>query len=92
MGFASTSSLLGSPGFSQAGKFGLIPTTITLGTGVAWLGVITFFCDLLLLYVDGEAHFYWTTKYEEAKAPKVTASPEQTEPASSPPTQAAHVA
>ncbi|ELK26267.1 Tubulin alpha-3 chain [Myotis davidii] len=54
-----------SPGFSQAGKFGLIPTTITLGTGVAWLGVITFFCDLLLLYVDGEAHFYWTNKYEE---------------------------
>ncbi|XP_054568585.1 P2X purinoceptor 6 [Eptesicus fuscus] len=76
----------------QAGKFGLIPTTITLGTGAAWLGVITFFCDLLLLYVDGEAHFYWTTKYEEAKAPKVTANPEQTEPASSPPNPAAHVA
>ncbi|KAK1328559.1 hypothetical protein QTO34_012132 [Cnephaeus nilssonii] len=81
-----------SPGVSQAGKFGLIPTTITLGTGAAWLGVITFFCDLLLLYVDGEAHFYWTTKYEEAKAPKVTANPEQTEPASSPPNPAAHVA
>ncbi|XP_047552950.1 P2X purinoceptor 6 isoform X3 [Lutra lutra] len=68
----------------QAGKFGLIPTTITLGTGAAWLGVITFFCDLLLLYVDGEAHFYWSTKYEEAKAPKATRSPEQTEPASTP--------
>uniref|UniRef100_A0A8C0KHC5 Purinergic receptor P2X 6 n=1 Tax=Canis lupus dingo TaxID=286419 RepID=A0A8C0KHC5_CANLU len=49
----------------QAGKFGLIPTTITLGTGAAWLGVITFLCDLLLLYVDEEAHFYWSTKYEE---------------------------
>ncbi|KAI5929809.1 P2X purinoceptor 6 [Manis javanica] len=61
----------------RAGKFGLIPTAITLGTGAAWLGVITFFCDLLLLYVDGEAHLYWRTKYEEAKAPKVTASPEQ---------------
>ncbi|KAM9056116.1 LOW QUALITY PROTEIN: P2X purinoceptor 6 [Megaptera novaeangliae] len=68
----------------QAGKFGLIPTFITLGTGAAWLGVITFLCDLLLLYVDGEAHFYWRTKYEEAKAPKVTASPEQTKPASAP--------
>nr|XP_008508059.1 PREDICTED: LOW QUALITY PROTEIN: P2X purinoceptor 6-like [Equus przewalskii] len=62
----------------RAGKFGLIPTTITLGTGAAWLGVITFCCDLLLLYVDGEAHFYWSTKYEEAKAPKRTANPEQT--------------
>ncbi|XP_037353600.1 P2X purinoceptor 6 [Talpa occidentalis] len=68
----------------QAGKFGLIPTTITLGTGVAWLGVITFFCDLLLLYVDGEAQFYWRTKYEEAKAPKVTTHHEQTELASVP--------
>ncbi|KAM7050876.1 P2X purinoceptor 6 [Molossus nigricans] len=75
----------------QAGKFGLIPTIITLGTGAAWLGMITLFCDLLLLYVDGEAHFYWTTKYEEAKAPKVTASPEQTEPASAPSNPAAQV-
>ncbi|XP_058388078.1 P2X purinoceptor 6 isoform X7 [Diceros bicornis minor] len=75
----------------QAGKFGLIPTTLTLGTGVAWLGVITFSCDLLLLYVDGEAHFYWRTKYEEAKAPKGTANPEQTQPASPPPHPAAQV-
>lgn len=30
-----------SPGVSQAGKFGLIPTTITLGTGAAWLGVVS---------------------------------------------------
>lgn len=28
-------------GFSQAGKFGLIPMTITLGTGVAWLGLVS---------------------------------------------------
>ncbi|XP_015331148.1 P2X purinoceptor 6 isoform X1 [Bos taurus] len=51
----------------RAGKFGLIPTLISLGTGAAWLGVITFLCDLLLLYVDGEAHFYWRTKYEEVR-------------------------
>ncbi|XP_073745687.1 P2X purinoceptor 6 isoform X4 [Callorhinus ursinus] len=54
-------------------------------------GQITFFCDLLLLYVDEEAHFYWSTKYEEAKAPKVTTNPEQTEPASTPPHVAAQV-
>ncbi|XP_053443395.1 P2X purinoceptor 6 isoform X1 [Nycticebus coucang] len=58
----------------QAGKFGLIPTAITLGTGAAWLGTVTFLCDLLLLYVDREAHFYWRTKYEEAKAPKASAN------------------
>ncbi|XP_060050228.1 P2X purinoceptor 6 isoform X7 [Erinaceus europaeus] len=42
-------------------------------------GQITFFCDLLLLYVDGEAHFYWRIKYEKAKVPKATANAEQTE-------------
>lgn len=26
---------------SQAGKFGLIPTLISLGTGAAWLGVVS---------------------------------------------------
>lgn len=36
-----------------------------LGTGLPCLSQITFFCDLLLLYVDEEAHFYWRTKYEE---------------------------
>ncbi|ERE76325.1 P2X purinoceptor 6 [Cricetulus griseus] len=56
----------------KAGKFALIPTAITLGTGAAWLGMVTFLCDLLLLYVDREASFYWRTKYEEAKAPKAT--------------------
>ncbi|XP_073916611.1 P2X purinoceptor 6 isoform X6 [Castor canadensis] len=64
----------------QAGKFGLIPTAITVGTGAAWLGVVTFLCDLLLLYVDREAHFYWRTKYEEAKAPKTTSNPAWTKP------------
>ncbi|KAM6155701.1 LOW QUALITY PROTEIN: P2X purinoceptor 6 [Rhynchocyon petersi] len=72
----------------QAGKFGLIPTAITLGTGAAWLGVVTFLCDLLLLYVDGEAHFYRRTKYEEAKAPKVTANAVCSELIFRPPTTA----
>ncbi|XP_033614557.1 P2X purinoceptor 6 isoform X1 [Fukomys damarensis] len=72
----------------QAGKFGLIPTAITLGTGAAWLGVVTFLCDLLLLYVDREAHFYWRTKYEEAKAPKATANLSWTKPVFTPPSPA----
>ncbi|KAM4856544.1 P2X purinoceptor 6 isoform X1 [Urocitellus parryii] len=75
----------------QAGKFGLIPTAITVGTGAAWLGVITFLCDLLLLYVDREAHFYWSTKYEEAKAPKEAANPEWTKPAFTPASPIAQV-
>ncbi|XP_052596011.1 P2X purinoceptor 6 isoform X2 [Peromyscus californicus insignis] len=55
----------GSAQVSQAGKFALIPTAVTVGTGAAWLGMVTFLCDLLLLYVDREAGFYWRTKYEE---------------------------
>lgn len=40
-------------------------------TGLPCLSQITFFCDLLLLYVDGEAHFYWSTKYEEVSCEPV---------------------
>nr|XP_012632105.1 P2X purinoceptor 6 isoform X6 [Microcebus murinus] len=32
----------------EAGKFGLIPTAITLGTGAAWLGVVSLHCGLPL--------------------------------------------
>ncbi|XP_043830943.1 P2X purinoceptor 6 [Dromiciops gliroides] len=65
----------------QAGKFSVISTGITLGTGMALLGGVTFLCDLLLLYVDGDAPFYWGKKYEEAKAPKTKG---ELEPASAP--------
>ncbi|XP_038618814.1 P2X purinoceptor 6 isoform X2 [Tachyglossus aculeatus] len=54
----------------QAGRFGVIPLAVTLGTGLALLGAATVLCDMLLLYLDGEAAFYWGVKYEEAKAPK----------------------
>lgn len=37
----------------------------TLGHGRSCLFQVTFLCDLLLLYVDREAGFYWRTKYEE---------------------------
>ncbi|XP_021107910.1 P2X purinoceptor 6 isoform X3 [Heterocephalus glaber] len=47
-------------------------------------GQVTFLCDLLLLYVDREAHFYWRTKYEEAKAPKVTRDLSRTKPTVTP--------
>ncbi|XP_044540445.1 P2X purinoceptor 6-like [Gracilinanus agilis] len=73
----------------QAGKFSVVSAGITLGSGVALLGLATFLCDLLLLYVDGEAPLYWGTKYEEAEAPKTRAAPPSPEPgpelASAPP-------
>lgn len=37
----------------------------TLEHGRSCFFQVTFLCDLLLLYVDREAGFYWRTKYEE---------------------------
>ncbi|KAG9487836.1 hypothetical protein GDO78_007564 [Eleutherodactylus coqui] len=51
-------------------KFGLVPTAVSLGTGCAFLGAITLLCDLILLYLNNKANFYWNCKYEEAKPPK----------------------
>uniref|UniRef100_A0A6J0U2A5 P2X purinoceptor n=1 Tax=Pogona vitticeps TaxID=103695 RepID=A0A6J0U2A5_9SAUR len=54
----------------QAGKFSIVPTAVNLGTGAALLGAATVVCDLILLYLDTKAEFYWSEKYEEAKPPK----------------------
>ncbi|XP_056676899.1 P2X purinoceptor 6 [Monodelphis domestica] len=68
----------------QAGKFSVVSAGITLGSGMALLGLATFLCDLLLLYVDGEAPLYRGTKFEEAKAPKARVEPPPPELASAP--------
>ncbi|XP_075034661.1 P2X purinoceptor 6 isoform X2 [Mixophyes fleayi] len=54
----------------EARRFGLVPTAVSLGTGCAFLGTATLLCDLILLYLDSKANFYWDCKYEEAKPPK----------------------
>ncbi|XP_074058389.1 P2X purinoceptor 6 [Macrotis lagotis] len=69
----------------QAGKFNVISMGITLGSGLALLRGVTFFCNLILLYVDKEANFYWGEKYEEAKAPKTKGESEV--PVACPPSQ-----
>ncbi|XP_069816826.1 P2X purinoceptor 6 [Dendropsophus ebraccatus] len=61
----------------EARKFGLVPTAVSLGTGCAFLGAITLLCDLILLYLDSKADFYWDCKYEKVKPPK---GQEATEP------------
>uniref|UniRef100_A0A8B9DQY7 Purinergic receptor P2X 6 n=1 Tax=Anser cygnoides TaxID=8845 RepID=A0A8B9DQY7_ANSCY len=54
----------------QAGKFGIIPAAVSFGTGIAFFGAATVVCDLVLLYLDTKADFYWKEKFEEAKPPK----------------------
>ncbi|NXJ95098.1 P2RX6 protein, partial [Corythaixoides concolor] len=43
----------------QAGKFSVIPAAVSLGTGIAFFGAATVVCDLVLLYLDAKADFYW---------------------------------
>ncbi|XP_027751179.1 P2X purinoceptor 6-like isoform X3 [Empidonax traillii] len=54
----------------QAGKFSIIPTAVSFGTGIAFFGAATVVCDLVLLYLDAKADLYWKEKFEEAKPPK----------------------
>uniref|UniRef100_A0A4X2M009 Purinergic receptor P2X 6 n=1 Tax=Vombatus ursinus TaxID=29139 RepID=A0A4X2M009_VOMUR len=54
----------------------LVAGQVGAGLGPAGRGV-TFLCDLLLLYVDGEAPFYWGKKYEEAKEASILAASAQ---------------
>ncbi|XP_030316385.1 P2X purinoceptor 6 isoform X3 [Calypte anna] len=54
----------------QAGKFSIIPTAVSFGTGIAFFGVATVVCDLVLLYLDTKADMYWKEKFEEAKPPE----------------------
>ncbi|KAF1425996.1 P2X purinoceptor 6, partial [Spheniscus magellanicus] len=51
----------------QAGKFSIIPAAVSFGTGIAFFGAATVVCDLVLLYLDAKADFYWKEKFEEVR-------------------------
>ncbi|NXW93849.1 P2RX6 protein, partial [Alopecoenas beccarii] len=51
----------------QAGKFSIIPAAVSFGTGIAFFGAATALCDLVLLYLDAKAEFYWKEKFEEVR-------------------------
>ncbi|XP_070699453.1 P2X purinoceptor 5 [Pempheris klunzingeri] len=48
----------------QAGKFNIVPTVITIGSGVALLGAGAFACDMILLYMMNTSSFYRERKFE----------------------------
>ncbi|KAM9330916.1 P2X purinoceptor 6 [Gastrophryne carolinensis] len=52
----------------EARRFSIVPTAVSLGTGCAFLGSATVLCDLILLYLDTKANFYWECKYEESSS------------------------
>ncbi|NXB79833.1 P2RX6 protein, partial [Donacobius atricapilla] len=51
----------------QAGKFSIVPTAVSFGTSIAFLGAATMVCDLVLLYLDAKADLYWKEKFEEVR-------------------------
>uniref|UniRef100_A0A673BSB0 Purinergic receptor P2X, ligand-gated ion channel, 8 n=1 Tax=Sphaeramia orbicularis TaxID=375764 RepID=A0A673BSB0_9TELE len=48
----------------KAGKFSIIPTAINVGSGLALMGAVTFFCDMVLLYLMKKSTSYRERKYE----------------------------
>ncbi|XP_033833080.1 P2X purinoceptor 5-like [Periophthalmus magnuspinnatus] len=56
----------------KAGKFSIIPTAISVGSGLALMGAGAFFCDMVLLYLMKSSTSYRERKYEETRKAKET--------------------
>ncbi|KAK2494585.1 hypothetical protein MC885_007330 [Smutsia gigantea] len=52
----------------KAGKFDIIPTMTTIGSGIGIFGVATVLCDLLLLHILPKRHYYKQKKFKYAEA------------------------
>ncbi|XP_016089977.1 P2X purinoceptor 5 [Sinocyclocheilus grahami] len=48
----------------KAGRFSIIPTVISIGSGLALMGAGVFVCDMILLYMMSKSSFYRETKFE----------------------------
>ncbi|XP_047614103.1 P2X purinoceptor 1 isoform X2 [Phacochoerus africanus] len=51
----------------KAGKFDIIPTMTTIGSGIGIFGVATVLCDLLLLHILPRRHYYKQKKFKYAE-------------------------
>ncbi|CAG5126493.1 unnamed protein product, partial [Candidula unifasciata] len=47
----------------QAGKFGIVPLLLNIGSGLALLGIATILCDIIVLYILKAKTFYRQMKY-----------------------------
>ncbi|XP_056412375.1 P2X purinoceptor 1 isoform X2 [Hyla sarda] len=60
----------------EGGKFDIIPTMTTIGSGIGIFGVATVVCDLMLLHVLPKRNYYKEKKFKYAKSEKKTLSKE----------------
>ena len=54
----------------KAGKFNVVPTLLTIGSGLGLLSVATIVADFFLLYCAKKRHFYHDLKELDYKNPK----------------------
>lgn len=64
----------------EGGKFDIIPTMTTIGSGIGIFGVATVVCDLMLLHVLPKRNYYKEKKFKHAKSEKKTLSKEDSSP------------
>ncbi|XP_069827244.1 P2X purinoceptor 1 isoform X2 [Dendropsophus ebraccatus] len=64
----------------QGGKFDIIPTMTTIGSGIGIFGVATVVCDLMLLHVLPKRNYYKEKKFKCAKSEKKTLSKDDSSP------------
>ncbi|XP_066433028.1 P2X purinoceptor 1 isoform X2 [Eleutherodactylus coqui] len=64
----------------KGGKFDIIPTMTTIGSGIGIFGVATIVCDLMLLHVLPKRNYYKEKKFKYAKSEKKTLSEEDNSP------------
>ncbi|PIO30703.1 hypothetical protein AB205_0107650, partial [Aquarana catesbeiana] len=51
----------------EGGKFNIIPTMTTIGSGIGIFGVATVVCDLMLLHILPKRNYYKAKKFKHAK-------------------------
>ncbi|XP_068124609.1 P2X purinoceptor 1 isoform X1 [Hyperolius riggenbachi] len=62
----------------EGGKFDIIPTMTTIGSGIGIFGVATVVCDLMLLHILPKRNYYKEKKFKYAKSEKKTLNKEET--------------
>jgi len=55
--------------YGKGGKFSIVSLTMTLGSGLALLGVATAICDIIMQYILPNHESYYQEKYQEVNLP-----------------------
>ncbi|XP_057695124.1 P2X purinoceptor 5-like isoform X1 [Corythoichthys intestinalis] len=66
----------------RAGMFNIVPTAISIGSGLALMGAGVFFCDMILLYIMKNGTTYRERKFERSQESSAEGNHEKTSLAS----------